>query len=622
MNIIIDKGKWGTGMATNEEYLDNLLKAFEEEEKAREKENKIPQEKTIIKDDNDDSMPLIDDVADLMSMLEAESLPQDVLQEEVLQQDVLPEESLPEESLMEESLSGESTPEEQLPESNTEELLEGVPAEDIADLMSMLKEETLPEEVLSQPQTEEVPADDIADLMSMFGAEAFADTSVVNEDTSEEIMNLLNTSEDDLLKMLQEDSPTDASGENSTDLFSIEEDSEWKGDLDELLAAAVDKLDENDIDITQMIDGLDNADESLSEINELLKKSDNNELVEAFSEMNTNSDVNAEETDTPKKRKKARKEKKADKEKKDSGVLGQFWKALLEDEDDDKQEEDGKASSEDDELLKQLENSNKKEKKKEKKKKEKKNKKAKQNLAESDEDFGDTKGGKSKKPKKKREKKPKVKAETNSALKEPYKRVLSPKALLVLVAFCASLIAMIVCLSAFIPEYIEKNQAREAFYHGDYEKAHVLLYGKNLNESDKLILDRVTVVLQLDRKLEAYYLNEEVGKKALALDSLLQGISYYQELSDKNAYGAGEDLKISYQKILDILEQKYGVDEAKALEVLACDDIRYSVWIYKVAEVMEFEAVNEAEDIIQEEPEGPQDVLPEEEDIINTKTSN
>lgn len=590
MNIFIDKGKWGIGMATNEEYLDNLLKAFEEEEKAREKDNKVPQEKKIIKDDNNDNTAPIDDIKDLMSMLEEESLPQDILLDE----------TLPEES-------EEFTLKEKLSESNQEEVLEGVPAEDIAD------------------------------LMSMFGAEAFEDSSVSNEDTSEEIMNLLNTSEDDLLKMLQEDSPNDVTEASNTDLFSVDADNEWKGDLDELLAAAVDKLDENEdfsadssdsisfseeIDITQMIDGMDNADESLSEINELLKKSDNNEFVEAFSEMNTNSNENKEETDTPKKRKKARKEKKVDKEKKAPGVLGQFWKALLEDGDDEKQEENGNESSEDDELLKQLEDSNKKEKKKEKKKKEKKNKKVKQSLAEADDDFGDAKGGKAKKPKKKREKKPKVKAETNSVPKEPYKRVLSPKALLVLVAFCASLIAMIVCLSAFIPDYIEKNQAREAFYHGDYEKAHVLLYGKNLNESDKLILDRVTVVLQLDRKLEAYYLNEEVGKRALALDSLMQGVSYYQKLSDKNAYGAGEDLKVSYQKILDILKQKYGVDETEVLEVLGFDDIRYSVWIYSVAEGMEFEAANEAEDITQEEPEEPQDVLPEEEDIINTKTSN
>ena len=578
-------------MSTNEEYLDNLLKAFEEEEKAREKEVKIPQEKTIIEDKEtyeqdssdeviksaDDSTP-IDDIADLMSMLGVESLEADMkmetFPEDVPADDIADLMSiLGNDTLLSESVEDESKIQEDLSESLTDSVNAEIPAEVTDDVQ---------EDILA-----DVPADDIADLMSMLGTD-----SLTSEETEE-----IN-------------------------------DNDWAGDLDELLAAAVDKLDENndffssaadasiseDMDITQLIDGLDNTDESLSEISELLKKSDNNEMFTSNSDFGQDDAISEliKENSEEKGGKKNRKNKTI-KEKKEPGALGRFWKNLLEEEEEEKQENNATEIEEGDELLKQLDNENKKENKnkKEKNKKEKKNKKGEQNQEDGAEDNLD--GIEEPKKKKKREKKQKVKIEKISIPNEKSKKVLSKKSFMVLIAFCASVIAIIVCLSAFVPDYADKRQAREAFYHGDYETAHVLLYGKNLNESDQLILSRVTIVLQLERKIEAYYFNEEVGKKAIALDALMQGITYYQELPDKNVYGAGDELRLSYQKILDILGQKYGVDENTALEVIAEDDIRYSQWIYLVAEGMEFKAGEE---------EKTEEILPEEEAIIKTENTN
>ncbi len=552
-------------MATNEEYLDNLLKAFEEEEKEREGDGIDSQEKTIITDNDDYIQSLLDEVQGMLD------------------------------------------------DTTDEETTESVP-EDNADLMDMLGAET-----------EQTIADDDAN-------------------NNDELMSLLNTSEDDLLKMLQAESMNAEGDSIGSDLLENNADNEWESDLDELLATAVDKMDDNqeiaeettidafsseDMDITQLFGGMENSDENVElfaepEQEEAIKELTKEEAPKKkhlLSWKKKNADAESVSEDTVEKKVK---------DKKEPGALGQFFKALLEDEEEENTEGNADApADENDELLKQLEEEGKKGKKKkekkEKKEKKKKDKKGKQQASEEgaeDNIGGDEEDGKAKKKKKKREKKRKEKTEETSLVSERSKKVLSKKSFMVLIAFCASVIAIIVCLSAFIPDYVEKKQAREAFYHGDYETAHVLLYGKNLNESDKLILERVTVVLQLERKLEAYYFHEESGKKAEALDALMQGISYYQELPDKNVYGAGDELQLSYQKVLEILNQKYDVDEAKALEIIACDDIRYSQWIYSVAEGLEFDIPKEEQVEQEAEQEGPQDILPEEEDIIKTETEN
>ena len=612
-------------MATNEEYLDNLLKAFEEEEKAREKEVRIAKEKTIITDDDtyqnildevddilkndiEDAAP-VDDIADLMSMLGNDTFSEEMPSEEK---------------------AFEVTDLELLAEADTHD---------------MLQENVDKEENTTDIFSEEVPADDIADLMSILNANMTSEEMPIennikfDEDNNrEEIESLLNSSEDELLKMLQEDNieVTDIDGNNTADDTNSE--NEWASDLDALLANAVDHFDENqdlfgesssnestskDVDITQLIDGLDITDESLSEISELLKKSDNNEMVIPFEENEQDNAIRELTQSEPEKNKNGfrKKEKKSKKDKKEPRALGQFFKTLLEDEEELPEEESAKAINENDDLLAQLDEENKKnkkkkEKKKKEKKKDKKSKKEEGNLDNASDGADGDEESNGKKKKKKREKKQKLKENDGPLPKEKSKKVLSRKAFMVLIAFCASLIAIIVCLSTFIPDYTEKKQARNAFYQGNYEEAYVLLYGKSLNDADQLIYNRISVVLQLERKIEAFYFEDEAGRNAEALDALMQGVSYYHTLSDKNIFGAGDELKLSYQKILDILNQKYGVDEDKALEVIAEDDIRYSKWIYSVAEDMQFETIPD-ENIDQKDiTNEPQDILPEEEDII------
>lgn len=565
-------------MTSDEEYLDNLLKAFEEEEKEREKN--APQEKKIIEDVEDVDEDLL---ASLLGSLEDDSFP----------------------------------------EETSEHMQEG-------------EEE---KNTLSDDEWK-------IDLDKMLAA--------VEAET--------NT--DDLEALLAQDfeSATEPSGETVTEENNAEKkESSFMS---------------YDIDVTEYIDDLDNADSSLMELNELLKKADNNEMPdflddtmqeipegipedllksfqgeEAIEEIIEEREPVREEIKekkplfkkkSNKEGRRSRKEKKhvnnetiasvnnmtqtdvmsADVntlEKPKAGFFGNLLQMLVQEEESD---ETAVEVVDGEEIRVKEEKVSKKDKKKKKKKDEK---------AEQVDEEGSIRNAdleeeseKDKKKKKKKEKKKKEDIEDIPGLpKIKPKKVLSKRGMLVLVAFGASLIAAIVFLSIFLPDYSEKKKAREAFYAGDYEEAYILLYGKRLNVNDKLLLNRVESVLQVDRCVEAYYLYDEIGEKAKALDSLFMGIRYCDEMMDINEYGAEKEITAVYNSILDILSRKYDLSELDVLEIIAYDDVRYSAFIYETAEGAVFDTgVDEQEVEEVQETNEPQDILPGEEDIISMETEN
>ncbi len=451
-------------------------------------------------------------------------------------------------------------------------------------------------------------------------------TDIVDNSVSEENQELKNI----------ESEEAESEYEAVETLKSEEKDAEeWKTDLDELLADAVDKLDESDdtfekndlgellsgyvsseekrkesisqenvmpedADVTQYIDKWEMEDEGLKEINELLKKSDNNETVDILENVEKDELFDARGEDIQE----LVKETVPKKEKKRANPFGSFFSALLKEEKE--TDEDETLISSDDTLKganadKAEEGKKKKEKKKKEKRKKEKEKKE-----------------KNKKEKKKKEKNKKVQKESEETVKGIPKKVLSRKSLSVMAAFCASIIAAIMSLSVFLPDYAEKKQAREAFYKGDYKETYILLYDKNLNANDMLIFNRVSTVLKMERITEAYYFYQEVGEEAKALDMLFAGIRKYGEITDKDEFGAGEELLNSYQKILSILMQQYSIDESEALEIIAYDDTRYSERIYSIVEGTAIPKSDEAK----EDSDKPQDILPAEEDMAELNKGN
>lgn len=328
-----------------------------------------------------------------------------------------------------------------------------------------------------------------------------------------------------------------------------------------------------------------------------------------------------EEKRMAKERKKDEKkaEKESKKEARKAGAFSSFIDFLTEEVEDGEASKD-EADAEGEDAIRDLEDTGKGSGKKDKKKK-KKEKGKKQKTEEAAEEGSEGEAApdpkKAAKEAKKALKEQKKRERAEQKANEPRVKVLSRKSFMVLVAFCATIVAAVVFLSVFLSDYVDKTKARRAFYNGDYTEAYLLLYGKDLNTSDQVIYHRVSLRLQLDRKLEMYeyYLNE--GEVPQALDVLLQGVAQYNEIALGDTYGAGDELRSVYVSMLDILGQQYGLSEEEAVDLLTRDDITYSRIIYEITLGVDFGLPGSSSN----EPQAPQDILPEEEDIINVEVA-
>ena len=443
--------------------------------------------------------------------------------------------------------------------------------------------------------------------------------------------------------------------------LNIADAEDWQSGLDDLLVKAEEQASGDDItvgvddlDVADFVGQIDNVDADLTEIDGLLKNDDNgalnddmlallegaealddnavnspDEVKNNVSEESANSQEAEAEKEKPAKKKLFSKEKPPKKEKKsklskkkqegetpDLGILDEKPSFLMRFLDFLTREENEGIESE--EILDKLNKENEKKQKKE----EKKRKKAEKKKGKSDEALDEEEEGaednkkKKKKEKKKQEKKEK---EPSEAPKEKPVKVLSKKNMLVLIAACATLLGSIFALSTFLTEYSDRQNARQAFYDGDYEEVYRLFYDRNLNSSDTVIYNKVKIVLTLERKLKSYENNIALNKELEAVDALIQGISCYQSLQGIDEYDVRNEVDAIYQQICNILENKYGITYEEAIEINTYDNETYTRIVDAIVNGTEFvmpgEEIEEAEE--SEEELLPQDVLPEEEEIIS-----
>ena len=295
---------------------------------------------------------------------------------------------------------------------------------------------------------------------------------------------------------------------------------------------------------------------------------------------------------------------------KKKGTFAKFIDFLLEeDEEEDEDNSDdgrvilGNLSEENQELLAELQAEDKKNAKK-KDKKGKKGKKGKAGVDDGEEEVEI----KPKKPKKEKKKKEKIKEDPQVPEKK-----LSKKKVASVFLFCATIAACIVVVTILLPEQLEKQEARVAFDQSQYTQVYELLYGKELSEEDEVLLHKSSTILKLQRKLDSYENYKKMDMPLEALNALLEGVSRYQYVrSDAELYNVSSEVAGIYRQILDVLAGNYGLSESDALDIIASgDDVTYSQRIQEVVSGGVFGA-NE-----QELPEGKQDVLPEEEEIID-----
>ncbi|WP_286080336.1 hypothetical protein [Parablautia intestinalis] len=221
----------------------------------------------------------------------------------------------------------------------------------------------------------------------------------------------------------------------------------------------------------------------------------------------------------------------------------------------------------------------------------------------------------SKKPEKKKKAK-KEKAPREVVFERP---ILSKKVLILLVALCATLLASIFILSSLLPDYEQRQRVRSAYQDRDYETVYKFLYNKNRNSNETIMYDRAELIFKLERKWKSYQNNMLLNQELEALHALMEGVAYYHSLSGTVEYETQAELDSLYQMICGALG-RYGITPEDAMEINAYDDVTYTKQLTSLVNGTGFTAPEE--DGAQEEALTPQDILPEEEEIIGVDSDN
>jgi len=455
----------------------------------------------------------------------------------------------------------------------------------------------------NQDQENETTDGNIDDELSSILEDAFGNSPESDMGTDENIEENAETEAfDDKLADEEIDSLLNSLGEIDSAFGSAgeeEENQEDPGisiDEEEGVSDSFSSAAEN-MDLSDLLSDLGQNDEELSEINDLLDKDANSEIVDFGTdtmdslfnddsgsddfdltnllEEETTDDSGESKADKRRRKKEEKAAKKlAKKEKrnleegesdaepvKKEGFFSRLFSAFGDDEDDNNEETTdafensaldiaAEGALENEAILENLDNEGTSEGKKNKKDKKKKDKKKK--------DAGEEKA--EKKEKKKKEKKEKI--------PEPPLKKLPKAKIIVITILVASIGAIMILFANYFPYAMDMINANKHYVTGNYEKAYNYFSGHDLSEDNQEIFRKTTVLLKLQRQMDSYKNYMKMGMKAEALNALVQGI----DASDTYASQA-EELGISNQfntlssTIETELRNAFGIsrDDARAL---------------------------------------------------------
>ncbi len=190
---------------------------------------------------------------------------------------------------------------------------------------------------------------------------------------------------------------------------------------------------------------------------------------------------------------------------------------------------------------------------------------------------------------------------------------ISTKRAMIAFVFAVSIMVIVLIIYFFLPEAVEKKNARKAYYEKNYYEAYELLAGKELNDSDAILLKKTTCILKMQRKLDSYNNYVRMDNDLKAVNALVEAVELYEE-EYINARGLSIDGEFDaiYSQIVIILNGKYGITEEMAKEVLDSEsDAEYTV---KLQSLLNGEVYNELGEGQENKP--MEDVLPEEQDFL------
>lgn len=267
-------------------------------------------------------------------------------------------------------------------------------------------------------------------------------------------------------------------------------------------------------------------------------------------------------------------------------------------------------------IMEQLDKEDQKKSKGKKKKANKKGKDKKAGNADEDDEFDEEASDSGKKKKEKKPKKEKPPVSVEELLPGPK---LSIKKALPIVIVALTFCAAFVMISHLYINHVNKRQAEEAYYAGDYLKCYELLFGQDMNESQEVMFHKSELILQMERVKGNYLRLMTEGKELEALDYLVQFIGNKEAVYEKGQeWGCLDKVEETYLGMLSLLHTNYGLEEERALEIVALKkDVDYTVALIEVLEKFHG-AAEDAEAQGQGQQPSYEDLLPEEEEISDT----
>lgn len=547
----------------------------------------------------------------------------------------------------------------------------------IGELLNQFSDEphSVPEDLISgllggAESAPENSADEMVDILSdeMAGNLSEAVPEIVETVDTSDISEMLETPEVPEVPEMMETTETPEMLE-APEEFETEDESLFAAGGQELASEfSSDEVEETEADdLGSLLESLGaEGDEDVKEISELLDKAERDEpVVEMMDvmppEINDETEESSVKKGKRKKKERVKKEKKPRRSKKkqetqdaadsyseesgegidsildgmqqeagedlpEEAVSGEkkqgFWGKLLNtltQEEEDAEDPADLISDENGAIMEELDKEDKnKAKGKKKKKADKKGKDKKSADAGEDEDFEEAPDDKKKKKKEKKPKKEKPPVPVEDLL--PGKKLSIKKILpvvLVALVFCAAY----VLVSNLYISYVNRQRAEAAYYAGDYLECYGLLYGQDLNESQALMYHKSELALQMERMKGNYRRLVLEGKELEALDYLVQSVCRKEEFYlEGQEWGCLDLVEQTFAGLIGLLNANYGMEEARAIEIAALkSDTDYTIALLNVLEEPHSPEPTDEEAGGQEQPALYEDLLPEEEELIDTE---
>lgn len=147
-----------------------------------------------------------------------------------------------------------------------------------------------------------------------------------------------------------------------------------------------------------------------------------------------------------------------------------------------------------------------------------------------EDEMGKGKGTKEKKKPKKVKPKKEKPKKEKPQIYEAPTRRISSKSIFVVILFAATVFAVIYFAVNFISEMLQINSAKAAFEKMDYVTCYEKMYGMNLSEEEEIMFKHAEIVLKMQRRIAVYEKYLDDDKELEALDSLMRAVAGYEEM--------------------------------------------------------------------------------------------